>query len=517
MNPPRRWVGRLRAWLGGHGLAVAAGLATTVLGVVLAWHGPAQFFDAASYVAGADSFAHGHGLTTTLVPSFSQFSSADFVGRGGRVPFTDFPAGFTVLTGAVAWFTSARRALILVAIAGTAVMSAAMVHAVVRRRAMGGGSTRWHLAAAGVFALGVPLMPIYQYVLRGGLSEPVFCAVLVSLAAVLVVGGPRRLPLAVVLGGLAGCARFVGLPVVLVPAILLWRDRGWRRSWGWIAGAVSPVVVNVAWASAVGSGHRVGLREIKGADLRMALHSIVGWVSNRHGGSLSLFYSGRWPVWWGFVLAVAWSVGVLVAMVAIAAGREWLPRPIQITLAMAGVLTGALLVGMLLFDSLVAPDNRLLLPAGILTLTGLVWAACERIDGRLLLAAVILWVASAAEPWKLEPQSTPRVRADLVEAVGDAALVVGDDADAVWWHTGVPAAYLPRAVRLLTEEPVDQKAELRRLPCLLAEHSGVIVVSGGPFADKSLSDEFATMVADGVLTEQHFGEVVRYTPMGEGC
>mgnify|MGYP002682611781 CR=1 FL=1 len=99
MNPPRRWVGRLRAWLGGHGLAVAAGLATTVLGVVLAWHGPAQFFDAASYVAGADSFAHGHGLTTTLVPSFSQFSSADFVGRGGRVPFTDFPAGFTVLTG----------------------------------------------------------------------------------------------------------------------------------------------------------------------------------------------------------------------------------------------------------------------------------------------------------------------------------------------------------------------------------------------------------------------------------
>jgi hypothetical protein len=126
-----------------------------------------------------------------------------------------------------------------------------------------------------------------------------------------------------------------------------------------------------------------------------------------------------------------------------------------------------------------------MLPAGILTLTGLVWAACERLDSRLLLALVVLWVASAGEPWTLEPQPTPKVRAELVQAVGDAALVVGDDADAVWWHTGTPAAYLPRAVRLLTGEPVDQRAELRRLPCLLAEHDGVIVLPA--VADKSLT------------------------------
>ena len=504
-------------WQGRYGPTALVGLVTAVLAVVYAWHGPAQFFDAASYTAGADSFAGGHGITTQLVPSFSDFSAVDFVTRGGRVPFTDFPAGFTVLTGVVAWFTSARRALMLVAIAGTAVMSAGIVHTVMRRRAGGASVSPWHLAAACLFAVGVPLMPIYQYVLRGGLSEPVFCAVLVCLAAVLVVGGPRRLPLAVVLGGLAGCVRFVGLPVVLVPAVLLWRDRGLRRSWRWVAGSVAPVLVNVAWASAVGSGHRVGLREIKGADLRMGLHSLVGWVSERHGGSLSLFYSGRWPVWWGFLLAGAWAAAVVVALVATGLGRQWLPRPIQVTLAMAGVLTIALLAGMLLFDSLVAPDNRLMLPAGILTLTGLLWAACERLDGRLLLAAAVLWVASAAEPWTLEPQRAPKVRADLVAAVGDAALVVGDDADAVWWHTGTPAAYLPRAVRLLTGDPVDQRAELRLLPCLLAEHDGVIVLSGGPFADKSLGDELAAMVENGSLTAHQFGEIVRYEPTGADC
>jgi hypothetical protein len=492
-------------------------MATAVLGVVYAWRGPAQFFDAASYTAGADSFAKGHGITTQLVPSFSDFSAVDFVSRGGRVPFTDFPAGFTVLTGVVAWFTSARRALMLVAIAGTALMSAAIVHAAVRRRREGAPVSPWHLAAVAVFALGVPLMPIYQYVLRGGLSEPVFCAVLVGLAAVLVVGGPQRLPLAVVLAGVAGCVRFVGLPVVLVPAVLLWRERGLRRSWGWVVGSVAPVLVNVAWASAVGSGHRVGLREIKGADLRMGLHSLVGWVSERHGGSLSLFYSGRWPVWWGFLLAALWVAGVVVATTATALGRDWLPPPIQVTLTMAGVLTAALLAGMLLFDSLVAPDNRLMLPAGILTLTGLVWAACERVDGRLLLVLVALWVVSAAEPWTLRPQTTPSVRADLVEAVGDATLVVGDDADAVWWHTGVPAAYLPRVVRLLTGESVDQAAELRRLPCLLAEHDGVIVMSGGPFADKSLSDELAAMVEEGSLIASEFDHIVRYDPTGKGC
>lgn len=504
-------------WQGRYTLTTAVCLATAVLGVVYAWHGPAQFFDAASYTAGADSFAHGHGISTQLVPSFSDFSAVDFLTRDGRVPFTDFPAGFTVLTGVVAWMTTARRGLMLVAIAGTAAMSAVMVHAVVRRRRSGAPVSSWHLAAAAVFAVGVPLMPIYQYVLRGGLSEPVFCAVLVGLAAVMVAGGPRRLPLAVVLGGVAGCVRFVGLPVVLVPAVLLWRERGLRRTWGWVAGSVAPVMINVAWASAVGSGHRVGLREIKGADLRMGLHSLVGWVSERHGGSLSLFYSGRWPVWWGFLLAAAWVAGVLVAVVASALGRSWLPRPIQVTLAMAGVLTAALLAGMLLFDSLVAPDNRLMLPAGILTLTGLVWAACERLDGRVLLALVVLWVASAAEPWSLRPQRTPAVRADLVEAVGDATLVVGDDADAVWWHTGRPAAYLPRAVRLLTGEPVDQAAELRRLPCLLAEHDGVIILSGGPFADKSLGDQLATMVDDGVLTASTFGDIVRYDPTGQAC
>lgn len=488
--------------------------------IALAWRGPSMFWDSSSYAAAADSFAHGHGITTRMVPTFSNYSPTQFLERGARVPFTDFPAGFTIITGLIAVVTGARRALMVVAFVSTGVLVAAIVAGVAaarRRPRDWTTSDRWRVAAIVCFALGVVAFPSYQWMLRAGLSEPAFCACVLGVAVLLVAGGRRHLAAAVVLAGLAGCIRFVGLPIVAVPAVVLWRDRGKRRSLPWIAAAVAPTAINVAWSSAVGGGHRFGLRDISLDDARIALHAMVGWVSNHYGGSLALFFGKRWPVWWAYALAVAWLVAVVAAMAAEALGRRWLPRPMQVTFAMAGVLVGSLFAGMLLFDSYVLPDNRLLLPAGLLTLTGVVWTAIERVDPRIVLVGVVLWIASASEPWTLRPLDRAPDRADLVAAVGDARVVVSDDSDGVWWETGVPAAALPTAQSWLTGADNDQAGELRRLPCALAREHGVIIVTGGAFMDKGWTDRLQAFVESGDLVDEYVGDLVRYSPTGRGC
>ena len=506
--------GRSRVFI----LAVA--FATVVLCSALAWHGPSRFWDSASYAAGADSIANGNGLSTEMVPIFSDFRATEFIERGSRVPYTDFPAGFTIVVGAVGVVTGAKVALMVVALASTGVLVAAIMWAtgVSRRRVrQWSADDRWRAAAVVVFAVGVVVLPSYQWMLRAGLSEPTFCAVVVTVAALLLAADRRRDPLAVVLAGLAGCIRFVGLPVIAVPALIMWRDRGLRRSWAWVTVAVAPSALNVAWASAVGGGHRIGLRDVSLADVRVALHAMVGWASNRYGGGLALFHSGSWPVWWGFLLAAVWGLAVGAAMLGQLLGRQWLPRPMQITFAMSGVLTLSLAAGIVLFDAFVLPDNRLLLPAGVLTLTGLLWSAADKLDGRWLLAVVSLWVVSASEPWTLRMMSDPVRSDDLIAAVGDAQVVVSDDSDAVWWDTDVPAAPLPPRRSYLTGDAIDQEAELRELPCLLAAADGVIVVVAPPFFDQSWSARLDVMVDDGHFTRQNFGDIVRYTPTGQGC
>lgn len=515
----------LRRWW----VPLAVGLGGLALCVGLAFRGPVMFFDAGSYVAVADNFAHGHGFTTTLVPTFSEYSSIDFLHRGGRIPFTDFPAGFAAVLGVVAWFAGARKALLVVALAGSAVLCALIVQPVWRRRvevatpddgepAAGRRVSWWHLAAAAVFALAVLTIPAYQWMLRGGLAEPLFCALLVGASVLALSDRPGRLEWAVALAGIAGNIRFIGLPCVLVPAIMLWRRGGRRRGLRWTAIAIAPSVVNSLWAAAVGSGHRIGLREVNGTDARIALHSITGWVSYSEANVLSLFQGLTYPAWWGVLLAVAWLAAAGVAVLAVLLEREWLPRPIRITFALAGMHTAALVGGMLLFDSLVAPDSRLMLPAGILTLTGLLWWLCERVDGRIALALVVAWVAIAVQPWNLRPQPALASHPDLVAGVGDARVVVSNDADAVYWWTGTPAAYLPWPKRLLTGEAVDRDAELAQLPCLLDAQQGVVVlVLDSAFADQSLSDSLDQLVAAGDFTVRTFGTVTRYTPTGDGC
>ena len=74
---------------------------------------------------------------------------------------------------------------------------------------------------------------------------------------------------------------------------------------------------------------------------------------------------------------------------------------------------------------------------------------------------------------------------------------------------------MPR--RLLTDEVVDQRAEMLALPCVLAKQNGVIVLVGGPFVDRSSVVLLEELVAGGQLTVEQFGTAQRYTPTVGSC
>ena len=83
--------------------------------------------DTATYWSGADQFRHGHPFTTRLAPSFSNFDAVDFVGRGGRIPFVDFPIGYPLLAGILALVIGARPAMEVLVVAAAALSALALV------------------------------------------------------------------------------------------------------------------------------------------------------------------------------------------------------------------------------------------------------------------------------------------------------------------------------------------------------------------------------------------------------
>jgi len=500
-------MGRRATWW-----TVGAATLALVLLAALTLDGPTRFLDSASYAAAVDAISNGRGLSVGLVPSFSDFTAVEFLRRGANIPFVDFPVGHPLVASPIALVVGAPTALLVLCLGCSAASAALIVRGPSGRRA----SHPTH-AIRLLVALGLLLLPIHLDVIGAGLSESLFLVLLLAAAVNATSDDPRRWRIAVVLAGLAGAVRFVGLPVVAVPALLLYRREGARRTAPWVAIAVLPTVVDAAWAAAVGGGHRPGWRGLADDDLRFTLHSIAGWVWQGRGDFTKLFGNTSWPPLWSVPVALAWLVAGAWAVGRLLRGPEQGDRSLTVPLSMALVLTLSLFVGMAFFDALVVPDNRLMLPAGVLTIVGLLWWAGERFDARPVLTVTLAWIVAAVAPWSVRPLQAVPSSSDLVAAVGDARVVVSDDADAVWWETGAAAAYLPLPTRTLTGERVDQVAEFLPIPCLLAERQGVIVVTGGAFGDRSLQPELDRLTEEGVLDRTEFGAVVRYAPTAVGC
>jgi hypothetical protein len=389
-----------------------------------------------------------------------------------------------------------------------------------------GAEMNWAtLGARLAVGAGIVGLSTYRVLTRSVLSEPLFCVIVVGLLAALLryrTTG-RGWWACVALAAGAGLVRFVGAPLALL--VVLERRRregGVRAPLAWGAAAIALPTFNMLWAGVAGGGHRAGWRGFESADVKLFTRSVGGWVDARQGNIGLTYFGGEGPAWWSWALTVGWlAAGVLGVLGAARLVRSRLPEPLELALAASLIVTAGVVVGMAGFDSLVAPENRVMLPAGVLVLVGAAWSV--RITALrwtwLSAAAIVVWWLVAVVPRGpdlFEGQVEAPVTADIADASG-ASIVIASDADPLHWWTGTPAAYLPQEEIALTGERVDTAPLWAALPCALAGADGVVVVTDGATFVADPRPHLDPLVDAGLLTiEAHDGATV-YRPVHDAC
>ena len=461
--------------------AVAAA-AAIVVGLIQFRHGIVHLLDTVSYWSGAQAVADGHPFTSRLAPSFSNFDAIEFVERGGRIPFVDFPVAYPLSAGLLGAVIGVRHAMQAICVLALAAIAWAVV-AGARKE-----TTRPRLFLLAAIGVLVVLMPTARCVTQGALSEPLFCAVavwfVVSLARFR--EGASFRPVAI-LGATLGLLRFIGGPLVVMAA---WehhrRHRDPRKAIGIAVAMIAPTATNAAWAAMSGGGHNAGWRGLQGNDVSFLVRSIGGWFDSRQGDLRRTYFSLDGTSWWSWLVALLWLGAIVVALIGMIRKHGKFPAPAELALVASGLITSGLVLGMLGFDALVTPDNRLMMPSGVLALFALAWIMNDRVDSlpsRLRLVVpilVVVWAVLAVRPQDVgerfsDEKGVPAY--SMVAAASDASVVISNDADAIHWDTGIPAAYAPMAVQPLTGEVIDEAALYRDLSCVLLRNNGLIVLS----------------------------------------
>ncbi|MFZ9398532.1 MAG: hypothetical protein ACO28Q_08130 [Ilumatobacteraceae bacterium] len=457
-----------------------AALGALAIALVQLRDGVVPILDTVTYWSGTEDLTRGHLFSTTLAPAFSNFDAIEFLNRGGRLPFVDFPIGYPLAAGLVGVVIGSSAAM--AAFTVTAVV--ALVVLVVRggATASGAGPAPVRAATLVVVAIGIVSLPTTRLVTHGALSEPLFAAVVVGLVLALASYRTtgRWWPVATLVI-VASLLRFIGGPLAILAG---WeRYRRTRRageSVVWSIALMVPALVNIVLAAAAGGGHDAGWRGVERLDLELFVRSIGGWFDSSQGDLTRTYFVDRSPDWWSWPLAVLWVGALVHASIGVVRRRSRLNAVAELALAAAAIITAGLVLGFLGFDALVVPDNRLMLPAGILTICALVWSVPNTkrwAATSLVVAAVWFAVATApsgfGEPFT-EPSRTYPYGAMI--AGFDADALVSNDADGMHWATGIPAVYAPTPVKQLTGERVDTAPLYAALPCALDRANGIVVI-----------------------------------------
>lgn len=384
-----------------------------------------------------------------------------------------------------------------------------------------------------VFGVMLVTSPAMRLVTQGALSEPFFCAATLALVWSLTRfrRGGSFTPVALA-AACVGVLRFIGAPLALVAG---WefhrRTRDRRRSALLTLAMLAPSAANVALARLAGGGHGAGWRGLDRTDLEVTVRSIGGWFDARQGDIRRTYFSTDGPSWWSWPVAAVWLVLLAVVLILFVAGRSsrlartsvgyrvvrLVPDHSEIALVCAGVVWGGLVAGMAGFDALVIADNRLMLPVGLLTVVAIAWAVRP---AWLLAAVVAVYSFTAVRPWNIAESfsdiSDRHVVSNAAELTG-ATIVITNDADAVHWDTGIPAAYAPLPVRPLTGEPVDVDVEYAALPCELLRAGGVVVLSDVATFSSVRVDLLDAEVANERLEVESFDGATAYYPTDSAC
>jgi hypothetical protein len=506
-------------------IAGTAALLGCAFAAVQLRHGVVPMLDTASYWSGIEATASGRPMTTTLAPSFSNFDVIRMLQDDGRLPFVDFPAGYPLLAGLLAVVVGGRAAMVITMLAAIAVL---VYVGVAGPRTRPSSATALGLRA--LIALGVLALPVFRLTTQAALSEPIFCAIAICLVCALVEyhDGGRAWYVPALLVAACGLLRFVGAALVVLLLVEMWRRRESLRTVALASAvAVVPTLVNIVWASAAGGGHSAGWRGLERDDLTTFARSVGGWFDSELGDlRLTYFAADRSLPWWVWAAVAMWLLAVAIAaavLVATAAKRVVfdpadvaapvgqgafgrLPMELTVGLVAGGLLAAALIAGMAGFDALVIADNRLMLPIGVLSLVPISWSIrpASLRHSAMAFATVLMWgmLATAPTGWT-ESFSTPGNRAVVDPAVlpngRDVRIVLTNDADTVHWATGVPAAYMPTPFNSLTGLANDTAAIYQQLPCALADHDGIIIISEASLFGPGDLDALQRLVASGQL------------------
>jgi hypothetical protein len=497
----------------------AAALAAVGLAIVQLRTGIIPVLDTVSYWSGTRAVSQGHPFTLTVSPSFSDFGPIDLLQRGGRLPFVDFPFGYPTLAGVLAVLTGARLAMMAVTVAAAAALAALVVASSPDRRTV----ARWATAAAVVGMIG---MPATRLTIQGTMSEPLF----VILAVGVVVAADRHRqggtwwPV-VALTMAAGAVRFVGAPLALLVGVEHWRrHRRLGPALGWTALAAAPAVVNAAWASAAGGGHASGWRGIEHRDVEVFVRSIAGWFDADQGDVVRAIFGIGDPAWWAWPVALGWVAVVGWALAGFVGLAPRLPSRAELCLVAAGLITVALAGAMVWFDALVRPDNRVMLPAGILTLCAIVWSVPPRVTRRwapTACAALAVWLVAATAPtaWPDLADIGGDDLSPMIAAVRalEPGIVITDVADRMHWETGIPAGYTPQPVKALSGEPVDVAAVYAQLPCELLRADGIVALADQSLFGVGAREALDEQVAAGRLDVSTVPGGRVYVPTSAAC
>ena len=509
-------------WVGG-----TAALGATVIGIVQLRDGIVPLLDTVTYWSGAESVASGRPFTTNLAPSFTNFDAVEFLDRGGRLPFVDFPVGYPLVAGGIGAAIGVRAAMQILVVAALAVVAALVV--------LGGRTTTQgvdsesqsvDIARLGwLAALGIALvaLPTTRLVTQGVLSETLFCASAIALVIALAryrTGG-RWWPVAV-LTVTTSLLRFIGAPLAVLAGWEHWRRTGDKRgSIGRTFLLMVPAASNILLASAFGGGHNAGWRGLDRLDVEVLTRSVGGWLDSRQGDLRRTYFTGEGPAWWAWIVTALWLAALLAVLVGYLRGRSRLPAVSQLALMASGIVTAGLVAGMMGFDALVIADNRLMLPSGILTIVAIAWAV-PRSRCALSIAGIVTvaWIVSAVDPTSITERFSDEAGVkpySLAVVETGASIVISNDADGVHWDTGTPAAYAPTPVKMLTGEAVDVEPIYAALPCALLEADGAVVLSDQAMffaADLTLLDR---EVDNGRLTRVDDTGSIVYEPTDSAC
>lgn len=507
--------------------ALGAGAVAAAVAAIQLRHGIVPLLDSVTYWSGAESVASGRLFHTSLAPSFSNFDAVEFLQRRGTLPFVDFPVAYPLVAGSLGALIGTRAAMHLLAVVSVAVASFTIVRGGTLAHGQSGRHSAAHVGLLTVCACSIPFLPAVRLVTQGTLSEPLFIATTLLFVVALARfrrGGPWG-PVAILVV-VSSLLRFLGAPLALLAGWehLRRSDRA-GRSAAWTIALMAPAGANIVAASLSGGGHNAGWRGLNRVDVEVFVRSIGGWFDAVQGDIRRTYFTTDGPSWWAWPVAVCVLIAMAGGVIGVLRRRRVFTDAADIALASAAILTVGLIAGIVGFDALVIADNRLMLPAGILVMSAVMWTAIDRMRNNpvhLFVAACVLvmWSAVAARPWnaleRFSDIDRPIPMSTVAAELG-VEVIVSDDADGVHWDTGLPAVYTPMPVKPLTGEVVDDVEIYRRLPCPLREAHGAVVISTDSTFSTVNRQALDELVASGRLQRVRDDRATVYLPTESSC